>query len=171
MEVFGPLEERYKRSYTQRERIICCLHLQITFCCSCTHTCALRYILYLQNSSNPSHSRAVFPPLFLQLSLYRSLIINTTALTQANEDEAGICIISPTRWTSPTPDPTRASLEGFAQFHVGDGVQLDNQSRGEGTCQTNGEQTAEPAVDSVTKECCPGKEREDTRRVAALTKR
>lgn len=61
-------------------------------------------------SQSLSHSHAV--PFFclLLLSLHRSLIINITALTPANEDEAGICIISPTWWTSPTPDLTRASL-------------------------------------------------------------
>lgn len=61
-------------------------------------------------SQSLSHSHTV--PFFclLLLSLHRSLIINITALTPANEDEAGICIISPTWWTSPTPDLMRASL-------------------------------------------------------------
>lgn len=61
-------------------------------------------------SQSLSHSHTV--PFFclLLLSLHCSLIINITALTPANEDEAGICIISPTWWTSPTPDLMRASL-------------------------------------------------------------
>lgn len=62
-----------------------------------------------------AHANVV--PLILQtvifssalLSLCCSVIINITALTRANEDEAGICIISPTWRTSPTPDAGRVS--------------------------------------------------------------
>lgn len=66
--------------------------------------------------SNPLGTHIIPLFLLLLLSLYCSLIINITALTLANEDEAGICIISPTWWTSPTPDPMRASLVGLLNF-------------------------------------------------------
>lgn len=52
------------------------------------------------------------------LSLRCPETMNITALTRANQDEAGICIISPTKRTSPPPDALRASPVGAAQFPV-----------------------------------------------------
>lgn len=74
------------------------------------------YVKKGASSSNPLDTHTIPLFLFLLLSLCHSIIINITALTQANEDEAGICIISPTWWTSPTPDPMRASLVGLLNF-------------------------------------------------------
>lgn len=180
MEVFGALEDRSKRSYTQKENRICpavacdfrldpvrvpgSLRIQPR-CCSYAAACrcgngkcwllwdkgldssprwkhpgkaktwnswrgkmnihVFRYMCMCacdvvcrkgDSSSNPLHSYAIPLFLLLQLSLCHCLIINITALTPANEDEAGICIISPTWWTSPTPGPVTVSLVGLLNF-------------------------------------------------------
>lgn len=62
--------------------------------------------------------RPLFPQsLFFLLCLCcHRLTISITALTPANEDEGGICIISPTRWTSPTPSLLKSVSSGLAQF-------------------------------------------------------